>query len=154
MGDQTTPEKSQPGFALIKGVSEAIYLAAAACMAENQVGNSIYDNLHPTGMNNFERPETKLMINLLSGGKASGSGCRYSRFYLIVDPYANLEINVPHVTVKFLGELKKKFGAVKGGDAAFKVLADGSYFNAFPSAIDTFKNLEDAISLSGANGKP
>ena len=94
------------------------------------------------------------MINLLAGGKAAGSAVRYSRFYLIIDPYANLEINIPQALLKFLAELKKKFAAAKGGEAAFKIQPDGSYFNAYGSAIDTFKNIEEAIALCGANGKP
>ena len=143
-----------PGYALIKGVSEAIYLATATCMAEGQVGNAIYENLHPNNVNSFNRPETKLMINLMAGGKAAGSAVRYSRFYLIIDPYANLEINIPATLLKFLTELKKKFAVGKGGEAAFKILPDGSFFNAYANAIDTFKNIEEAIAASGANGKP
>ena len=61
------------------------------------------------------------MINLLTGGKAVGSTVRYSRFYLIVDPYLNKDINIPHHVSKFLMELKKKFSAGKGGEAAFKL---------------------------------
>ena len=147
-------DKNVPGFTLIKGVSEAIYLATAACMAEGHIGNAIYDSLNPVPVSNYERPETKLMINMLTGGKAAGSTVRYSRFYLIVDPYANLEVNIPNALNKFIAELKKKFSAIKGGDAAFKLQPEGSYFNAFASATDTFKNMEDAIAASGANGKP
>ena len=94
------------------------------------------------------------MINLLAGGKAAGSAVRYSRFYLIIDPFANMEVNIPQVLLKFLAELKKKFAVGKGGEAAFKVQADGSYFNAYGSATDTFKNIEEAIAACGANGKP
>ena len=121
-------------------------------MADGQVGNSIYDNLHPTDLSNFDRPETKLMINLLTGGKLAGSTCRYSRIYLIVDPYANMEINIPHAMIRFQTELKKKFASVKGGEAAFKLQDKGSYFNAFPSATDAIKNIEEAINTCGANG--
>ena len=123
-------------------------------MAEGHIGNTIYDDLHPTNVNNFERPETKLMINILTGGKSAGSTVRYSRFYLIVDPYQNLDINIPQALNKFIAELRKKFAIGKGGEANFKIQADGSYFNAFASATDTLKNIEDAIALSGASGKP
>ena len=89
-------DRNQPGFTLIKGVSEAIFLATASCIAERNIGTAIKENLHPCNVNSFELPETKLMINLLVGGKAAGSAVRYSRFYLIVDPYANTDINITH----------------------------------------------------------
>ena len=94
------------------------------------------------------------MINLLVGGKAAGSAVRYSRFYLIVDPHANTDINITYALQKFVAELRKKFSTGKGGEAAFKIQAEGSYFNAFPNVAETFKAIEEAINLSGANGKP
>ena len=50
--------------------------------------------------------------------------------------------------------LKSKFTVGKGGDTAFKVLADGSFFNAYTSVTDTLKNITEAINMSGANGRP
>mmetsp|Transcript_9852 Transcript_9852/g.12214 ORF Transcript_9852/g.12214 Transcript_9852/m.12214 type:complete len:301 (-) Transcript_9852:248-1150(-) len=47
--------------------------------------------------------------------------------------------------------LKSKFTIGKGGDSAFKVLADGSYLNAYATIADTFRNIEESITVSGAN---
>lgn len=46
---------------------------------------------------------------------------------------------------------KKGLSATKGGEAAFKLGVDGCYFNANASISESFKMLEDAIVISGAN---
>jgi hypothetical protein len=51
----------------------------------------------------------------------------------------------------FLTNLKKSFAATKGGEASFKVLPDGSFFNANATIAESFKMVEDAIAASGAN---
>ena len=53
-----------------------------------------------------------------------------------------------------MATLKKSMSTGKGGDAAFKVGADGSFFNAFNTIQDTFKHIEEAINESNANGRP
>jgi len=52
---------------------------------------------------------------------------------------------------KFLVSLKKSIATTKGGDAAFKLGVDGAYLNGNASVAESFKMLEDAIILSGAN---
>ena len=52
---------------------------------------------------------------------------------------------------KFLQSLRKSFAATKMGEAGFKVLQDGSFFNANSSIVESYKMIEDAISHSGAN---
>lgn len=85
------------------------------------------------------------MINVLNGGKAAGSSVKFSRFYLIVDGFANAEANLPLAYSKFMTALKKGFSTVKGGEAAFKVGPEGAFFNAFSSIAETFKQFEEAI---------
>ncbi len=97
-------------------------------------------------------PDTKLLVNLLSGGKANGAAMKFANFYLIIDGKANPETNIPNAFKLFLAQLKTKFVAGKGGDTAFKLLADGSHFNAFASINDSFKVIEEAIAASEANG--
>ena len=93
---------------------------------------------------------TKLLINLLSGGKPVNSPVKFSHFYLIVDGKLN-----PSTLKSFMAHLKSKFTTGKGGDSAFKLLADGSFFNAYTSIADSLKFIEEAITVSGANeGRP
>jgi len=95
--------------------------------------------------------KTKLMVNLLSGGKPVNAGVKFAHFYLLIDGNLNPDINVVRVFKSFLAHLRSKFTVGKGGDTAFKCLPDGSYFNAYPSIVESFKFIEEAISVSGAN---
>jgi len=88
----------------------------------------------------------------LNGGKALGSNVKYAKFYLIVDPAANPEIHVPTALAKFIAALRKTMQTGKQGEAAFKPSAEGTFFNAYSSIADSFKNIEEAINQSGANG--
>jgi hypothetical protein len=47
--------------------------------------------------------------------------------------------------------LKKQFQSTKQGEAGFKLLPDGSFFNANSSIAESFKMIEEAIANSGAN---
>ncbi len=47
--------------------------------------------------------------------------------------------------------LKKSFASTKVGETGFKVLNDGSYFNANSTINETFKMFEDALNSSGVN---
>jgi len=96
------------------------------------------------------------MVNVFSGGKAVNSAVKFANFYLLLEGNINPDVNVPSCFKAFLTHLKSKFVTGKGGDTAFKVLPDGSYFNAYPSIADTFKFFEEAIHVSNANvgGRP
>lgn len=89
----------------------------------------------------------------MNGGKAIGSAVKFTKFYLIINADANPSVNVPACYVKFVQALRKGMGSTKGGEAAFKLSPDGSYFNAFASIGDSFKAIEEAISQSGANSE-
>ena len=52
---------------------------------------------------------------------------------------------------KFLAALKKGFQATKAGEAAFKLSVEGAHFNANATIAESFKMIEDAIIISGAN---
>lgn len=54
--------------------------------------------------------------------------------------------------LKFSAAIKKAVSSGKVGESAFKPNEEGSYFNAFPTIAETFKQIEDAIAASGANG--
>jgi len=122
----------------------------------NEVGQSIRDNLQPLGQKSYtiQMPETKLLMSVFTGGKAASSQVRFSKFYLIIDGHINQDLNLTGAFKAFLSSLKSKFTTGKGGDSAFKVLQDGSFFNAYGSVADTLKFIEEAIGMSGANGRP
>ena len=92
------------------------------------------------------------MVNILTGGKIAASQVKFGHFYLICDGNANPETSVPNAFRAFLTHLKSKFPTGKGGDTAFKVMPDGSFFNAYSSIGDSFKFIEEAINVSNANG--
>lgn len=52
---------------------------------------------------------------------------------------------------KFLAAMRKGFASTKLGEAGFKILPDGSFFNANQTVAESLKMLEDAIAASGAN---
>lgn len=52
---------------------------------------------------------------------------------------------------KFLAAMRKAFAATKAGESGFKVLPDCSFFNANLTIAESFKMIEEAIVLSGAN---
>ena len=136
-----------PGKAFIKACSEAIFMGVAHCISQKTlVASSIRQNLHPVDQmtRNLEHT-TKLMVNLLSGGKPVNSGVKFANFYLLIDGNLNAEINVAQAFKSFLAQMRSKFTTGKGGDSAFKCLPDGSYFNAYPSITDSFKFIEEAV---------
>lgn len=53
--------------------------------------------------------------------------------------------------MKFLAAIKKAFAGTKMGEAGFKALPDGSFFNANTTVAESLKMVEDAIAASGAN---
>jgi hypothetical protein len=141
-----------PGMSIVRACSEALFFGVASCFSsETAMHHAIRDSLHPCSGQQFATC-SKLMINVLSSGKASGSTVKFSRFYLIVDGFANPETNIPLAYSKFIAALKKSFSSVKSGEAAFKVGPEGSFFNAFSTIVETFKQFEEAIAQSGANG--
>lgn len=90
--------------------------------------------------------ETKLMVNILTGGKTVASPVKFANFYLIIDGNAVHEtINIISCFKTFLAHIRSKFTVGKGGDTAFKTLPDGSFFNGFASIVDSFKIIEEGL---------
>jgi hypothetical protein len=136
-----------PGMNIIKACSEALFFGVVSCFKnEMQAYKVIRDNLHPcAGFGYHFASSSKLLINLFTGGKASGSTVRFSRFYLIIDGWANPDCKIPVAYSKFVTALRKSFATVKGGETNFKIGVEGAYFNAFSTIAETFKQIEDAI---------
>lgn len=88
------------------------------------------------------------MIPLYQGGKLAGSPVRFSKFYLIVEPGLCTPETLNQALKLFQTTLRKSMASVKGGEAAFKVDADGPCFNAFSSINETFKQIEDALNVA------
>lgn len=83
---------------------------------------------------------------------------KFSKFYLVIDAFAQqkVENKVDPICItkfyhKFLVGLKKTMQGAKGGEAAFKMGIDGCFFNANATIAESFKMMEEAIALSGAN---
>jgi hypothetical protein len=147
-------EMTGPGLSIIRACSEALLFGVVTCLKNDSSAREVIrNNFNPSITGLHMKTPTKLLICVFTGGKASGSLVRFSKFYLIVDGYANPDTNIPHAFTKFMNALKKNMSTVKGGDAAFKLGPEGSYFNAFSSIAETFKQLEDAIAQSGANSE-
>ena len=90
--------------------------------------------------------DTKLLVNILTGGKTIASPVKFANFYLIIDGNAAHEAtNIVSSFKAFLAHVKSKFTVGKGGDTAFKTLPDGSFFNGFTSIVDTLKFIEEGI---------
>jgi len=81
---------------------------------------------------------------------------KFSKFFLIIDAAGASSKGIDPIQIicwyqKFLMELKKGFSSAKSGEAAFKLGVDGAHYNANGSIVESFKMIEDAIALSGAN---
>lgn len=96
---------------------------------------------------------TKLLINLFNGGKVLGSAVKFAKFYLIIDGSDAQDADIGDAFIKFTQNLRKTVQSTKTGEAAFKPSIEGSYFNAFGNINETFKAVEDAIAVSGANSE-
>jgi hypothetical protein len=67
---------------VIKAVSEAILLATAACFQKID----LFSGINSTVLKGeFPMRNTKLLINVLNGGKILGSAVKFAKFYLIID---------------------------------------------------------------------
>lgn len=88
---ENTPhgDKKQPGLALIRAISDAVFFAAAQTMADCEVGaaHTIKHELHPNGKLTLESQMvcSKLLCSVFSGGKENNSNVKFSKFYLIID---------------------------------------------------------------------
>ena len=140
-------------MAFIKACSEAIFFGVAHCIKqESSLALAIRENLHPiANRGQVDQGKTKLLVNILTGGKSANSQVKFGNFYLIIDGHQNAQVNITGCFRALIAHLKSKFPTGKGGDSAFKVLPDGSYFNAYTSITDSFKFLEEAIQISNAN---
>ena len=67
---------------MIKSVSEAILLATAACYQKLNIYQGLNQNVFKS---EFPLRNTKLLINVLNGGKILGSAVKFAKFYLIID---------------------------------------------------------------------
>ena len=79
----TKSEKHEDiGANVVKAVSEAILLATASCYQKIDTYQGINNNVLKE---EFPRRGTKLLVNVLNGGKVLGSAVKFAKFYLIID---------------------------------------------------------------------
>jgi len=145
---------------LVRACSEAIMYAVAKCYSVNNVYDGFKESFYPYDEDVDITRNTKLLISVFNGGKAANSVVKFTKFYLIVDaaaqggPDAAAKIDPIRILgfyQKFLATLKKAIMATKVGEAGFKLGVDGVYFNANANIAESFKMIEEAIVLSGAN---
>ena len=84
---------------MIKAVSEAVILATAACYSKIDLYQGINN---PVLKGLFPRRNTKLLINVLNGGKILGSAVKFAKFYLIVDGSEAHGVDVTECFIKFI----------------------------------------------------
>jgi enolase len=140
------------GSNVTKIISEGVLFAAAACFEKARIFKGICKNVFKGEFTNGKRM-TKLLINLLNGGKILGSAVKFAKFYLIIDGAEVGDTDIGECFIKFMQNLRKAVQSTKSGEAAFKPGVEGSYFNAFANINETFKAIEDAITASGANSE-
>lgn len=144
---------------MVRACSEAVVYAVAKSYCPTDVWQGLGKSFYPRDTDVEGSVNSKLLINVLTGGKNVSSAVKFANFYLIIDA-AGLSMNKidPQCIMKyyrsFLISLKKLFAATKAGEAGFKVQADGSFFNANATIAESFKMMEDAIEASGANHHP
>jgi len=79
--------KASPGKAFIKACSEAIFFGVAHCIKqEATLAMAVRDNLHPIAhrIQNISN-DTKLLVNIFTGGKIAASQVKFGHFYLICE---------------------------------------------------------------------
>lgn len=94
------------GTNVIKSVSEAVLFATASCFEKIKISKGISDK---ACKGEFGMRKTKLMINLLNGGKILGSAVKFAKFYLIIDgnENSNGEVDIGECFIKFVQNFRK-----------------------------------------------
>lgn len=142
-------QNGQKCYNVVKACSEALLLGIGNCYSKGMA----YNGLRRTQPCGNPIAQTKLLITVLNGGKTLGSNVKFSRFYLIIDGTVDFpeSVDLTDCFLKFQQAIKKAVTSTKAGEAGFKPLPEGSYFNALASIAESFKMIEEAINASGAN---
>ena len=144
---------------VVRACSEAVVYGVAKSYCPNDVWVGFTKSFYPRDEDCEGSVNSKLMVNVLTGGKGVNSLVKFANFFLIIDA-AQLTMNKvdPYCIMgyyrAFLQNLKQSFAATKGGEASFKIQPDGSFFNANATIAESLKMMEDAIEASGANKDP
>lgn len=137
---------------VIKACSEALMYAVAKCFSPNNIHEGFVQSFYPRDEEVEGTRNTKLLINVLGGGKTTTSLVKFGKFFLIIDAAtAEDPYKIMGFYQKFLTALKKQIQATKAGEAGFKLGVDGCFLNGNATIAESLKMLEDAIALSGAN---
>jgi len=128
--------------------------AVAKCFSPEKIYDGFQESFYPRD-DEIQR-NTKLLVTVLNGGKGVNSTVKFSKFYLLIDAYAQGSgkldpLCIPSFYQKFLVAIKKAITSTKQGEAGFKQGIEGCFFNANATIVESFKMMEDAIALSGAN---
>lgn len=135
---------------IVRACSEALLYGTAKCYSPQDAWDGFSQSFYPRDEEIEGAINTKLMMTVFSGGKAVGSAVRFAKFYLIVDAteFARSRQDPQEVLPcyqRFLAAMRKGFASTKMGEAGFKVLPDGSFFNANQTVAESLKMVEDAI---------
>lgn len=59
--------------------------------------------MHPLGQYSYmSSNDSKLLVNILAGGKEAGSAVKFANFYLIVDGHVKQGVDIPKCFKAFL----------------------------------------------------
>lgn len=70
---------------VVRACSEALTYAVAKCYCPHQVYAGFAESFYPRDEDCEGHKNTKLLISVLNGGKASGSAVKFAKFYLVID---------------------------------------------------------------------
>lgn len=141
---------------VVRACSEALTYGVAKCFCPHQVFDGFTESFYPRDEDIEGHKNTKLLVTVLNGGKATGSQVKFSKFLLIIDAAGATLKGIDPIEIvtwyqKFLVALRKGFSGTKSGEAAFKLGLEGAHFNANATIAESFKMIEDAITICGAN---
>lgn len=110
-------ESAEVGTNVVKAVSEAILLATASCYEMINVSKGISSNI----FKDFpHKHHSKLMINILNGGKLLGSAVKFAKFSLIIDGSEDHE-DITECFLKFSQNIRKTVQGTKQGVIYFNL---------------------------------
>ena len=135
------------GTNITNAVSRALFFAFNKALSPQAPFLSMFKNIEFRDFRPGFDKTPKLMINVLNGGKELGSKVKFSKFYVIFDinPEDSKNVDIHEAYIKLCAAIEKAISSTKGGLAAFKRQADGSFYNAYDNINECFKMLEEAI---------
>jgi len=99
---------------IVRACSEALTYAVAKCFSPHQVYEGFIQSFYPRDEDIDSHRNTKLLVTVFNGGKATGSQVRFSKFFLVLDAASAASKKIDPIEIvgwyqKFLVALRKGF---------------------------------------------